>query len=37
MNFNFNFKDKPFTPGQSIRCVTNLRDLHHTADFGIEW
>ena len=36
MNFNFNFKDIPFAPGQSIRRVTNVRDPHHTGKCGIK-
>jgi hypothetical protein len=36
MNFNFNFKDMPGAPGASIRCVTNVRDRHHTAKYGIK-
>ncbi len=34
MNFNFNFKDMPFPPGESIRSVTNARNLHHTEKYG---
>jgi hypothetical protein len=37
MNFNFNFKDMPFAAGQSIRGVTNARDVHHTGIWGIKW
>lgn len=29
MNFNFNIKHMPGLAGQSIRQVTNARDLHH--------
>jgi hypothetical protein len=36
MNFNFNFKDMPRAANASIRCVTNVRDQHHTAKFGIK-
>jgi hypothetical protein len=34
MNFNFNFKDMPRARGASIRRITNVRDLHHTAESG---
>jgi hypothetical protein len=33
MNFNFNFKDMLRADGQSIRQVTNGRDLHHMEKF----
>jgi hypothetical protein len=33
MNFNFNFKDKPFAARPSIGCVTSERDLHHAAEY----
>ena len=36
MNFNFNFKDMLALAGQSIRVVTNVRDLHHTGKSGIK-
>jgi len=34
MNFNFNFKDMLGAAGASIGCITNVRDLHHTAESG---
>jgi hypothetical protein len=36
MNFNFNLKDMLQGAEASIRCVTNARDLHHTAKSGIK-
>jgi hypothetical protein len=36
MNFNFNIKDMPEAAGSSIRCVTNVRDRHHTGKCGIK-
>jgi hypothetical protein len=36
MNFNFNFKDMPLAPGQSIRRVTSVRDRHPTGKYGIK-
>jgi len=33
MNFNFNFKDMPWRPSQSIRRRTNRCDGNHTAQF----
>jgi len=36
MNFNFNIKDMLALAGQSIRVVTNVRDLHHTGKSGIK-
>ena len=36
MNFNFNFKDMLFAPGQSIGRVTSVRDWHHMAKYGIK-
>jgi hypothetical protein len=36
MNFNFNIKDMLEAAGQSIRRVTNARDLHRTGKYGIK-
>ncbi len=36
MNFNFNFKDMLWAEDESIRYVTNARDLHHMENPGIK-